>query len=169
MHEAGSFVITFPNAYHAGFNTGFNCAEAVNFAPPDWLPHGSDAIRKYREQQKPVTISHDQLLASIVSSVQRNKEPQSPAGAKDASKSPTARPASNGKQDVSLNELAAERDASGSTANRMWVLSWKDSLKAKDVPPQAVKYAAGELALRLEDEKQRRSEAYAFGVKQVTP
>lgn len=50
VHEAGSFVITFPNAYHAGFNTGFNCAEAVNFAPPDWLPHGSDVLRKYRRQ-----------------------------------------------------------------------------------------------------------------------
>lgn len=48
MHQPGAFVITFPNAFHAGFNTGFNCAEAVNFAPPDWLPYGSDVLRKYR-------------------------------------------------------------------------------------------------------------------------
>ncbi len=41
-------MVTFPNAYHAGFNTGFNCAEAVNFGPPDWLTYGSDILKKYR-------------------------------------------------------------------------------------------------------------------------
>ncbi|KAE8684211.1 putative lysine-specific demethylase JMJ16 [Hibiscus syriacus] len=62
VQNAGDFVLTFPRAYHAGFNCGFNCAEAVNVAPVDWLPHGQISIELYREQGRKTSISHDRLL-----------------------------------------------------------------------------------------------------------
>lgn len=71
-HKPGSFVITFPNGYHGGFNCGWNCAEAVNFAPPDWLPFGSDVILKYRTQQRRTTFSHDALLVHIITTRQND-------------------------------------------------------------------------------------------------
>ena len=62
LQRAGEFVLTFPRAYHSGFNCGFNCAEAVNVAPIDWLPHGQNAVELYREQFRKISISHDKLL-----------------------------------------------------------------------------------------------------------
>ncbi|XXG61987.1 hypothetical protein AAC387_Pa05g0452 [Persea americana] len=56
------FILTFPRAYHAGFNSGFNCAEALNIAPIDWLPYGQRAVELYQEQGRSTTLSHDKLL-----------------------------------------------------------------------------------------------------------
>ncbi|KAL1840541.1 hypothetical protein VTJ49DRAFT_362 [Mycothermus thermophilus] len=39
----GEFVVTYPYGYHSGFNLGYNCAEAVNFALDSWLPMGKIA------------------------------------------------------------------------------------------------------------------------------
>ncbi|KAG9317792.1 PLU-1-like protein-domain-containing protein [Chiua virens] len=63
--RAGEFVITFPKAYHAGFNHGLNFNEAVNFALPDWLPYGRDCVQRYREHRKLPVFSHDELLVTI--------------------------------------------------------------------------------------------------------
>lgn len=62
----GEFVLTFPQAYHAGFNMGTNCAEAVNFAPPDWLPWGNAAQERYRLHKRKPVFSHEGLVLSLV-------------------------------------------------------------------------------------------------------
>ncbi|KAI9000697.1 PLU-1-like protein-domain-containing protein [Trametes punicea] len=61
----GEFVVTFPKAYHAGFNHGLNFNEAVNFALPDWLPLGLDCVKRYQEHRKLPVFSHDELLITI--------------------------------------------------------------------------------------------------------
>ena len=60
--RAGQFVITFPQAYHAGFNHGFNFNEAVNFAPHDWEPFGEAGVRRLQEFRRQPCFSHDELL-----------------------------------------------------------------------------------------------------------
>ena len=60
-----SYIITFPYAYHAGFNAGFNCAEAVNFAPVDWLPYGAVATEQYVRDKRYQSVAHDQLLGTL--------------------------------------------------------------------------------------------------------
>ncbi|XP_047341859.1 lysine-specific demethylase JMJ18-like [Impatiens glandulifera] len=62
IQYAGEFVLTFPRAYHSGFNCGFNCAEAVNVAPVDWLHHGQTAVELYSQQCRKTSLSHDKLL-----------------------------------------------------------------------------------------------------------
>lgn len=65
--HAGQFVITFPKAYHAGFNHGFNVNEAVNFAPADWEPFGEEGIRRLRAFRKQPCFSHDEMLLTAAS------------------------------------------------------------------------------------------------------
>lgn len=60
--RAGQFVLTFPKAYHAGFNHGFNFNEAVNFAPCDWEPSGLDGVERLQTYRRQPCFSHDELL-----------------------------------------------------------------------------------------------------------
>src|SRR5690606_30082710 len=61
-HYAGEYMITFPQAYHAGLNNGYNCAESVNFACPSWLAYGRLAADDYYLHHRTSAFSHDQLV-----------------------------------------------------------------------------------------------------------
>lgn len=63
--RANEFVVTYPAAYHSGFNHGFNLNEAVNFALPDWVPADLACIRRYQKHARQPVFSHDALLVSI--------------------------------------------------------------------------------------------------------
>jgi hypothetical protein len=101
IQEEGHLMITFPRAYHAGFNSGHNVAESVNFAPPDWLPLGRSAVLNYRLNRRSAVFSHEMLvctaaqkpevtgemasvfraeLQAIVAMERRNREPLVRAG-----------------------------------------------------------------------------------------
>ena len=62
---AGEFIITFARGYHAGFNHGYNLAEAVNFAPPDWLQLGRSCVEHYSMMRRFCVFCHDELVCKM--------------------------------------------------------------------------------------------------------
>eukprot|EP00232_Nephroselmis_pyriformis_P027122 CAMPEP_0182870104 /NCGR_PEP_ID=MMETSP0034_2-20130328/10324_1 /TAXON_ID=156128 /ORGANISM="Nephroselmis pyriformis, Strain CCMP717" /LENGTH=612 /DNA_ID=CAMNT_0025002593 /DNA_START=99 /DNA_END=1934 /DNA_ORIENTATION=+ len=64
VQEENNFIVTFPRAYHGGFNHGLNCAEAVNFAPADWAPFGRTAVERMRFYRRGSVVSHEELMVA---------------------------------------------------------------------------------------------------------
>lgn len=65
LQNSGEFIVTFPRAFHGGYNLGPNCGEAVNFALHDWIPHAVDANERYRTFARPSVFSHDRLVYTM--------------------------------------------------------------------------------------------------------
>ena len=61
----GDLIVTFPRAYHAGFNSGFNVAEAVNVGCPDWLRFGLVSDRRYALERRPQVLCMEFLVWAI--------------------------------------------------------------------------------------------------------
>uniref|UniRef100_A0A5K3EJI0 [histone H3]-trimethyl-L-lysine(4) demethylase n=4 Tax=Mesocestoides corti TaxID=53468 RepID=A0A5K3EJI0_MESCO len=72
--HCGEFVVTFPRAYHAGFNQGFNFAEAVNVCPPAWLPMGRACVEHYAEMRRQCVFSNDELLFCLAEVIAGKRE-----------------------------------------------------------------------------------------------
>jgi len=67
LQKAGSFVITWPRAYHAGFSHGLNCAESSNFATADWLPWGRASVEAFcaAPGTRRPCFTHEMLLLAL--------------------------------------------------------------------------------------------------------
>lgn len=68
------FVITYPKVYHAGFNSGFNVNEAVNFTMDMWLEYGEESIRDYKKIKKENVFNHYKLMENVLVNFQAGKE-----------------------------------------------------------------------------------------------
>ncbi|GAA5807670.1 hypothetical protein MFLAVUS_001041 [Mucor flavus] len=70
----GQFVVTYPKAYHSGFNHGFNFCEAVNFAPGEWVDYGLECVKRYKEFRRQPCFSHDELLVTAAQNMKPTDE-----------------------------------------------------------------------------------------------
>lgn len=43
IQKPGEIIVTFPNGGHQGYSQGFNCGEAVNYCPSQWVKYGMAA------------------------------------------------------------------------------------------------------------------------------
>jgi len=52
----GEYILTFPGSYHAGFSTGLNIGEAVNFVSKSWFSYGLKCQEIYRKSREKIPV-----------------------------------------------------------------------------------------------------------------
>ncbi|AET41044.1 histone demethylase Ecym_7196 [Eremothecium cymbalariae DBVPG len=62
----GEYIVTYPKCYHAGFNTGYNFNEAVNFTLDLWVPYGLRAIKDYKLTGKRCVFDMWELMLNVL-------------------------------------------------------------------------------------------------------
>ncbi|GAB4816897.1 hypothetical protein N2152v2_003943 [Parachlorella kessleri] len=88
VQQPGEFVVTYPGAYHCGFNQGFNCAESVNFATKTWVDIGAVAGTCACRQD---TVRMDmRMFADYMSPDLREEWMASDSSSEDASPAPSS-------------------------------------------------------------------------------
>jgi hypothetical protein len=75
VQRANEFIVTFPEAYHCGFNTGINLAEAVNVAFPSWIAHGLAALKSYALVRRPSVFCLKELSFRILQATDQSSPP----------------------------------------------------------------------------------------------
>lgn len=73
LQNPGEFVITLGKCYHAGFNMGYNCAEAVNFANKNWINFGFKA-KSCNCQKDSVRIDMNYFMKNLLKRKKLNSE-----------------------------------------------------------------------------------------------
>ncbi len=56
LQMPGEFILTFPGSYHAGFSTGINIGEAVNFVSRSWFDFGFKCQEIYRKTREKIPV-----------------------------------------------------------------------------------------------------------------
>lgn len=70
LQMPGEFILTFPGSYHAGFSTGLNIGEAVNFVSKSWFDYGLKCQEIYRKSREKIPVFPiDWLLVENISNL----------------------------------------------------------------------------------------------------
>lgn len=75
VQKPGEFVIPRATGYHAGFNSGFNIAEAVNFAVFNWVSEVAPKVKFCNCMKDSVKINMSTFCQTLVENLSKKKFP----------------------------------------------------------------------------------------------
>lgn len=73
VQKPGEFIILRTKAYHAGFNSGYNIAEAVNFALFDWIASVSNKVEFCHCINDSVKINMSSFCETLIEKYEKSK------------------------------------------------------------------------------------------------